>query len=85
MLEFVFNKVAGLKVSNSIKKRLQRRPFLVKFGNFLSTPFYGIVSVATSEISLGFSKESRTKTPATVSNKYHLQQQKKIAVAKIHK
>ena len=78
MLEFLFNKVAGLKVSNSIKKRLQRRPFLVKFEKFLSTPFYRTVSVATSEVYLGFSKESRTKTSATVRNKYHLQLQKKI-------
>ena len=39
MLQFLFNKDAGLQVCNSIKKRLQHRCFLVKFAKFLRTPF----------------------------------------------
>ena len=39
MLESLFRKVAALKVCNSVKKRLQRRYFLAKFANFLSTLF----------------------------------------------
>ena len=35
----LFFKVAGLKVCNSIKKRLQYSCFPVKFANFLKTPF----------------------------------------------
>ena len=34
MLESLFNKVAGLKVCNFIKKKLQHRYFPVKFANF---------------------------------------------------
>ena len=34
----VLNKIAGPKVSNFIKKRLQHRCFLVKFAKFLRTP-----------------------------------------------
>ena len=34
----VLNKIAGPKVSNFIKKRLQHRRFLVKFAKFLRTP-----------------------------------------------
>ena len=37
-LECLFNKVAGLKACNVIKKRLQRRSFLVKFSKNLKTP-----------------------------------------------
>ena len=40
MLEFLFNKVAGLKVCNFIKNRLQHRCFPMKFANFLRTPFF---------------------------------------------
>ena len=39
MLEFLFNKVADLKASNIIKKRLQRSYFSVKFAKFLRTLF----------------------------------------------
>ena len=39
MLESLFNKVPGLKVCNSIKKRLQHRCLPEKFANFLRTPF----------------------------------------------
>ena len=39
MLEFVFNKVAGLKALNFIKKRLQHRRSPVKFAKFLKTYF----------------------------------------------
>ena len=39
VLESLFNKVGALKPCNSIKKRLQHRCFLVKFSNFLRTPF----------------------------------------------
>ena len=38
--ESLFNKVAGLKDCNFIKKRLQHRCFPVKFANFLRTPFF---------------------------------------------
>ena len=39
MLEYLFNKVAGFKNCNVIKKRLQHRCFTVKFAKFLKTPF----------------------------------------------
>ena len=39
VLESLFNKVAGLKTCNFIKKRLQRRCFLVKFAKCLRTSF----------------------------------------------
>ena len=39
MLESLVDKVAPLKVCNSIKKRLQQSRFTVKFENFLRTPF----------------------------------------------
>ena len=39
VLESLFNKVAGLKAYNFIKKRLQHRCFPVKFAKFLETPF----------------------------------------------
>ena len=35
-----FNKYAGLKASNIIKKRLQHNFFSVKFAKFLRTPFF---------------------------------------------
>ena len=38
VLEWLFNKVAGLKNSNIGEKRLQRRSFLVKFVKVLRTP-----------------------------------------------
>ena len=40
MLEAFFNKVAGLKACNFIKRRLQHRCFPEKFANFLRTPFF---------------------------------------------
>ena len=40
VLESLFNKAAGLNVSNSIKKRLQHRCFPVKFVKFLKTSFF---------------------------------------------
>ena len=36
----LFNKYAGLKACNFIKKRLQHRYFPVKFAKFLRTPFF---------------------------------------------
>ena len=39
VLESLFNKYAGLKACNFIKKRLQHRFFPVKFAKFLRTPF----------------------------------------------
>ena len=39
MLESLFNKVAGLKVSNFVKKWLQHKCFPVNFREFLKTPF----------------------------------------------
>ena len=38
MLESLFNKIAGLKVCNFIKKRLQHRCFPVNFRKFSKTP-----------------------------------------------
>ena len=38
MLESLFNKYAGLKACNFIKKRLQHKFFPVKFAKFLRTP-----------------------------------------------
>ena len=38
VLESLFNKVAGLKTCNLIKKRFQRRCFLLKFLKFFRTP-----------------------------------------------
>ena len=77
MLESLFNKVAGLNVCNSIKKRLQHSCFSVKFANFLRA-----ASVVTSEVWVMFSKESEQKTGATVSSKYHIQQEKCICCQK---
>ena len=37
MLEFLFNKIAGLKACNFIKKRLQHRLFPVNIAKFLRT------------------------------------------------
>ena len=39
VLEFLFNKVAGLQAYNFIKKRLQRRCFSVNVGIFKDTNF----------------------------------------------
>ena len=40
MLESLFNKAAGLKACNSIKKRLQHSCFPVKLAKFLKTPVF---------------------------------------------
>ena len=40
VLESLFNKAAGLKACNSIKKRLQHSCFPVKLAKFLKTPFF---------------------------------------------
>ena len=40
VLESIFNKAAGLKVCNSIKKRLQHSCLPVKLAKFLKTPFF---------------------------------------------
>ena len=40
MLESLFNKVAGLEVCKSIKRRLQHRCFPVKNAKFLRTDFF---------------------------------------------
>ena len=40
MLEFLFNKVAGLQTSNLIKNRFQHRCFSVKFTKSLRTSFF---------------------------------------------
>ena len=38
MLESLFNKIAGLKACNFIKKKLQHRYFTVNIGKFLRAP-----------------------------------------------
>ena len=40
MLESLFNKAAGLKALNFLKKRLQDKCFPMTFMNFLRTPFF---------------------------------------------
>ena len=50
MLEFLFNKAAGLKVCNSIKKRLQYRFFPENVQISKNAYFYRRVSVAVSEV-----------------------------------
>ena len=40
VLEPLFNKYAGLKAFNFIKKRLQHRCFPVKIAKFLEIPFF---------------------------------------------
>ena len=40
VLESRFNKVAGLKACNFIKKRFQHSCFPVKFAKFIRTPFF---------------------------------------------
>ena len=40
MLEFLSNKVSGLKTGNFIKKRLQHRCFPVNIAKFLRTAFF---------------------------------------------
>ena len=40
MLQFLFNKFAGLSAFNFIKKRLQHRSFPVKIAKFLRTSFF---------------------------------------------
>ena len=47
MSESLFNKVAGVKACNSIKKRLPYRCFPVKFTTFLRTTFF---TIAASEV-----------------------------------
>ena len=42
MLEFLFNKVAGVKACNFIKKRLHYTCFLVNFAKFLGAPTLNI-------------------------------------------
>ena len=77
VLESHFNKVARLKLCNSIKKRLQYSRFPVKIANLLRTPF-----LQNRFSGYSFSKESRTKTGVTVSNKYHIELQKSICCHK---
>ena len=72
MLESLFNKAAGLRACDSIKKRLQHRRFPVKFAKFLRTLFLKKgVPVAASEVLLTFLKE--------FNNKYQIQLKKIFA------
>ena len=64
-LESLLNKVAGLKVCNSIKKKLQHRCLPGKFEISKKTFFDRTALVAASEVYLVFSKIG-----ATVINKY---------------
>ena len=52
MLEFLFNKVAGLQAYNFIKKRLQHRCFAVNIAKFLRIAPYRTPPVAASKINL---------------------------------
>ena len=52
MLRSLFNKAAGLRACNFIKKRHQHRCFPVKFPKFLRTPLLQKPPVAASEASL---------------------------------
>ena len=49
VLESLFNKVAGLKTCNFIRKRLRHRCFPVIFENCLRTPSFRTPPVATFE------------------------------------
>ena len=78
VLESLFNKVAGLKACNSIKKRFQHRCFPVKFPKFLRTHFFAKqLQWLLLRFNL-FSKECGTRIGATVSNKYQIQLKKSI-------
>ena len=48
MFEYLFNKVAGAKTCNSVKKGLQHRCFPVKIAKFLITLFYRTPALAAS-------------------------------------
>ena len=86
MLESFFIKVASLKACSSIKNRLQRNCFPVKFAKFLRTPFFKEFQWLLLRFQLMFWREFGAKAGATVSNKYQIQLIKKVfAAAKIQK
>ena len=85
MLESISNKAAGLKVCNSINKRLQHSCLPVKLAKFLKTFFYREVSVAASDVQLVSPQEFGAKTGVTVSNKYQILLKTVFAAAKIQK
>ena len=58
MLEFLLNKVAGLKVRNSTKKRLQPIDFPVNIVKFLRTPFLKNVYFCTFQTTESYSAPS---------------------------
>ena len=59
VLEYLFDKAAGLKACKTFRKMLQHKCFPVKFEKFLRT--YRRVSVADFEVSLVFTKDFGTK------------------------
>ena len=73
MLESFFNKAAGLKACNSIKKRFQHNCFPVKFAKYLRTSFFKEFQCLLLRFQLMFSKEFGAKAGAVVSNKYQIQ------------
>ena len=51
MLEFVFNKVAGLQACSFVKKRLQHSCYLVKYAkNFKNTFFTERIFIVTAPV-----------------------------------
>ena len=54
LLESLFNRVAGQKACNFIKKRLQHRCFPVNIATFLGTIFYRILPVAAFDVFRGY-------------------------------
>ena len=48
----LFNKVAGLKACNFIKKRLQHRCFPVKFAKFFRTSFFYRKSLVAASLGI---------------------------------
>ena len=81
VLEPLFIIAAGLKVCNSIKKRLQHKCFPAKLAKFLRIPYF---TEEFQRLLLTFNS-CGAKTGATVSNKYQIQLKKVFAAARIQK
>ena len=87
MLESIFNKAAGLKVCNSIKKKLQYSCLAVKLAAFLKTLFFAeeFPWLLLTFNSFFYRSLGGGENRWTVSNKYQIQLKKVFAPAKIQK
>ena len=72
MLEYLFNKVVGLKACHFIKKRLQHRYFPVKLTKFLRKLFYGTPLVANSQFKRNLETIPNFNKMITVKNQCSL-------------